>query len=74
MTDQQVDDQGTTQEQAREMLGKMNEKFLSPDEFGMVLGRDGEFVENLLNGSETIDDDLVMKMRGIAKERNWEIE
>jgi DNA-binding protein len=33
-----------------------------------------EQIENLINGSETIDDDVVMKARGIALNRAIQVE
>lgn len=71
-----VDDQGTTQEQARKMLGKFcREGFENDSEkCALVLGRTADEIDGFINGDETIDDDLVMKMRGIAEERGIEIE
>jgi len=36
----------------------------------IVLGRPHEELNQFLNGEEIIDDDLVMKMRGIAQQRD----
>jgi hypothetical protein len=38
------------------------------------LGRSVEQVQAVINGSEPVDDDLVMKARGIALNRGVEIE
>ena len=71
-----VDDQGTTQDEARKLLTN----FLSNgfendlDAGALVMGRPREEIEDFLNGDEMIDDDFVMKMRGIAQERDIEIE
>ncbi len=71
-----VDDQGTTQEQAREKLEKFcREGFENDSEkCALVLGRTADEIDGFISGDETIDDDLVMKMRGIAEERGIEIE
>lgn len=39
----------------------------------LVLGRDRDEIERIINEGEPIDDDLEMKIRGIAQERNVEI-
>ena len=43
-------------------------------ETAMVLGRTPEEIEGVLNGSEILDDDLEMKIRGIAHERGVAVE
>jgi hypothetical protein len=75
-TENIVDDQGTTQEQARKMLEKFcREGFENDSEkCALVLGRTADEIDGFINGDETIDDDLMMKMRGIAEQRNIEIE
>ena len=40
----------------------------------LALGRPAEEIEDFINGDETIDDDLVMKARGIAVQRGITIE
>lgn len=71
-----VDDQGTTQEQAREMLEKFCREGFENDKekCALVLGRTADEIDGFINGDETIDNDFVMKMHGIAEERNIEIE
>ncbi len=39
----------------------------------MVLGRPASELEDILNGDEFPDEDLVMKVRRIAEERNIDI-
>ena len=39
----------------------------------LVLGHDAELLNAMLNGETPVDDDLEMKMRGIAQERNFRI-
>ncbi len=71
-----VDAQGTNQEQAREMLSELQQKQSSGDnnELALALGRDVEEIEELLAGDDVLDDDLVMKMRGLAQQSETEIE
>jgi hypothetical protein len=39
----------------------------------LVLGYEAEQLRAMLNGEQEVDDDLEMKMRGIAQERNFGI-
>ena len=39
----------------------------------LVLGYEPEQIRSMLNGETPVDDDLEMKMRGIAQERNFGI-
>jgi hypothetical protein len=74
--DQQVDDKGTDQEQARQILTALRDRGFDGDNerLAVALGRSVEQIENLINGSETIDDDIVMKARGIALNRAIQVE
>ncbi len=76
MTDNLVDDQGTTQEQARKMLAELRHKQFSDntDELAIAIGRNVEEIDKLLGGEEIIDDDLAMKIRGIAQQRGTNVE
>jgi hypothetical protein len=71
-----VDDEGTTQEEARKLLEDFSREGFEDDldAVALVMGRPRDEIEDFLNGDEIIDDDFVMKMRGIAKERDIEIE
>ncbi len=71
-----VDAQGTNQEQAREMLSELRHKQFSDntDELALALGRDIDEIDELLDGEDVIDDDLAMKIRGLAQQRGTEIE
>lgn len=73
--DQQVDDKGTDQEEAKRMLTALRDRGFNGDneKFAVALGRSIEQVEAWMNGSETIDDDVVMKARGIALNRGIEV-
>ena len=71
-----VDDQGTTQTAAKKILENFCANGFEDDlgEAALVLGRTREELTAILEGDEEIDDDLIMKIRGIAQEREIEIE
>jgi hypothetical protein len=73
--DQQVDDKGTDQEEARRMLTALRDRGFDADneKLALALGRSIEQVQGLIEGTETIDDDVVMKARGIALNRGIEV-
>ena len=75
-SEEQVDDRGTNQSQGRELLKRLrDEGFDASDErLAVALGRPIEEVEAWTNGSEPVDDDVVMKARGIAEQRGITIE
>ena len=74
--DKAVDDRGTNQQEGRALLKSLRDNgFDSSDEqLAVALGRPIEEVEAWTNGREPVDDDVIMKARGIAKERGIEIE
>ena len=76
MLDQEVDDRGTDQEGAQHLIeGLRNLGFNGDNErLAKALGRTIEQVEAMIEGEETIDDDVVMKARGIALNRGIQIE
>jgi hypothetical protein len=76
MLDQEVDDKGTDQEEAQRMLTTLRDQGFdgSNAKFAVALGRSEEQVAAMISGEETIDDDVVMKARGIALNRGLEIE
>ena len=70
-----VDEKGTTQEEAQSILENFClNGFDDVEEAALALGRPAEEITNFINGDEVIDDDLIMKVRGIAQERAIEIE
>ena len=71
-----VDDRGTNQSEGRALLKRLRDNgFDSSDEkLALALGRPVEEVAAWTDGAEAVDDDVVMKARGIAKERGIEIE
>lgn len=75
-TSQAVDDRGTSEAEGREILKRLRDgAFAGSDEkFAVVVGRPAEEVTGMIAGTAPLDDDVVMKARGIAKERGIEIE
>ena len=73
---QAVDDRGTSEAEGRALLQRLRDAAFegSDEKFGIVLGRPAEEVREMISGAATIDDDVIMKARGIAKERGIEIE
>ena len=76
MLDQEVDDKGTNQEEAQHMLEALRDQGFDSDneKFAKALGRTIEQVDGMIKGAEIIDDDVVMKARGIALHRGIPIE
>ncbi len=74
--DNPVDDRGTDAAGGLALLRRLRDNgFESDDEkFAVVLGRPVEEVRAWMEGAEPPDDDIIMKARGIAKERGIEIE
>jgi hypothetical protein len=75
LDNQQVDDKGTDQEEAKRMLTALRDRGFDGDneDFAIALGRSGEQVAAWMDGTEVIDDDVVMKARGIALNRGIEV-
>ena len=71
-----VDDRGTGQEKAAQILRKLRDRaFEASDErLAIALGRPMEEVAAWNAGQQLIDDDVVMKARGIAMNRGVHIE
>lgn len=70
-----VDAAGTTQSEAKAKLEKLRDQGFQGDneKLAIVLGRTAEELENIFSGSEEIDDDLAMKVNGIAQQRGIEL-
>jgi len=66
-----VDDAGTDQGEARELLRAFCDKGFDGDvdRAAVALGRPASALRELMDGQHEIDDDLVMKLRGISNER-----
>ncbi len=74
--DQPVDDRGTGQDEAAQILRNLRDRaFQASDErLALALGRPTEEIAAWNAGEEVIDDDVVMKARGIAINRGVRIE
>lgn len=71
-----VDDRGTDQRKAAKILRNLRDRgFEASDEkLSLALGRPLEKVTGWTTGQEVIDDDVVMKARGIAMHRGIHVE
>lgn len=71
-----LDDRGTDTTGGLALLRRLRDAgFEANDEkFAVALGRPVEEVAAWMQGSEAPDDDIIMKARGIAKERDIAIE
>lgn len=71
-----VDDWGTGQHEASQLLRNLRDRAFDADngKLALALGRPEEEVSAWDMGLEVIDDDVVMKVRGIALHRNVDIE
>jgi hypothetical protein len=71
-----LDDRGTDSAAGLALLRRLRDNgFESDDEkLAVALGRPVEEVSAWMEGTEPPDDDIIMKARGIAKERGIEIE
>ncbi len=71
-----VDNHGTTETEGRALLKRLRDSgFEGNDQkLAVALGRPLEEVQGWMGGADPVDDDVVMKARGIAKERGIEIE
>jgi hypothetical protein len=73
--DNEVDDRGTTETEGRALLKHLRDAgFAGSDEkLAVALGRPIEEVQGWTGGMEPVDDDVIMKARGLAGERGIEI-
>src|ERR1051325_7906295 len=76
MLDEEVDDKGTDQQEAQNILETLRDRGFDSDnqKLAVALGRSAEQIQATISGAETIDDDIVMKARGIALNRGIEVE
>jgi hypothetical protein len=74
-TNNPLDSQGMTEDQGREILRRLRDQGFDADDekLAVALGRPVEEVQAWTGGDAPIDDDLIMKARGIAQERGIEI-
>jgi hypothetical protein len=75
-TNEPVDNRGTDQTAAAQILRSLRDQaFDSSDEkLALALGRSTEEIETWTRGAGIIDDDVIMKARGIAIQRGVEVE
>lgn len=71
-----LDDQGTDQTEGRAILKRLRDKAFdgSDEQLAVALGRPLEEVTGWTTGSELVDDDVLMKARGVAQERGVRVE
>jgi hypothetical protein len=71
-----LDDKGTNQTEGRAIITRLRDKGFegSNEQLALALGRPVEEVEGWTGGAETVDDDVLMKVRGIAQQRGIEVE
>ncbi len=71
-----LDDRGTDAAGGLALLKRLRDNGFEADDLklSVALGRPVEEVQAWMEGSEPPDDDIIMKARGIAKERGIEIE
>ena len=76
LPDHIVDDRGTGQEKAAQILRKLRDRAFeaSDEKLAVALGRPMEEVAAWNAGLQVIDDDVVMKARGIAMNRGVHVE
>ena len=75
-SEEAVDDQGTSQEEGRALLQRLRDQgFEASDEkLAVALGRPVAEVSAWMQGNTAVDDDVVMKARGIATQRGINLE
>jgi hypothetical protein len=71
-----LDSRGTSEAQGREILRRLRDAGFEADDqkLAIALGRPVEEVQAWTSGDAPVDDDLIMKARGIAQERGIEVE
>lgn len=76
LPDHIVDDRGTGQEKAASILRNLRDRAFeaSDEKLALALGRPIEEVAGWNSGLEVIDDDAIMKARGIALNRGVHVE
>ncbi len=71
-----LDDRGTSEAAGLEMLKRLRDNGFEADneKLAVALGRPAKEVAAWMDGSAPLDDDIIMKARGIATQRGVEIE
>jgi hypothetical protein len=75
-TNNPLDSQGLTDGQGRDILRRLRDEGFDADDqkLAVALGRPVEEVQAWTSGGAPVDDDLIMKARGIAQERGINLE
>jgi hypothetical protein len=75
-TNNPLDSQGLTEGQGRDILRRLRDEGFDADDqkLAVALGRPVEEVQAWTSGGAPVDDDLIMKARGIAQERGINLE
>lgn len=71
-----LDDRGTDTAAGREILKRLRDGGFDADneKLATALGRPVETIEAWMQGAEPLDDDIIIKARGLATERGIEVE
>lgn len=71
-----LDDRGTNQAEGRAIIKRLRDKAFdgNDSQLAVALGRPVEEIEKWTNGTEPVDDDVIMKARGIAQERDINVD
>lgn len=74
-TNQEIDGQGTNQSEALQIIMNLLDRGFdsSNEKLALALGRPVEEIDAWENDRAVIDEDVVMKVRGIALERKIEV-
>ncbi len=74
--DNAVDNEGTSEAEGRALLERLRDGGFegSDEKLAIALGRPVEEVQGWMTGTEPVDDDVVMKARGLAKQIGIEVE
>ncbi|MCA1628838.1 MAG: hypothetical protein LC785_11505 [Acidobacteria bacterium] len=75
-TNNPLDSEGLTEGQGRDILLRLRDEGFEADDqkLAVALGRPVEEVQAWTSGGAPVDDDLIMKARGIAQERGINLE
>lgn len=74
-TNNPLDSQGLTEGHGRDILRRLRDEGFEADDqkLAVALGRPVEEVQAWTSGDAPVDDDLIMKARGIAQERGIDL-
>jgi hypothetical protein len=74
-TNNPLDSQGLTEDKGRDLLRRLRDAGFEADDqkLAVALGRPLEEVQAWTSGGAPVDDDLIMKARGIAQERGIDL-